>query len=553
MNDANLIYNQEGEMMRSKQMMKMKRTNHGQLRSLVAYSIVLCLVFLIGAATASPVVALSDYSISPSTVKPGTSGSVSVTFINNGNTVASALSVYYGPLEGTTSMGPKNAGDLAEGTKTTVIIPFTVADNYDAGVYSLPLQVFYGGSISANFVVPITVSKPPILQVLTNNISKKAVKPGDEFEISITLNNIGGQVRDISLTLPQNSSFQFSGVSKYVLSSLQSNSSADFTLRMISGTSVSTGTYSAPVTVTYTDRLGTTSSESVAVGPVNVVDLSTLFSVSAEPITDAEVGSTLRLNVTLFNNGHEDTADVSVEPLSSTYIIPIGSTSVSFDTIPAKGQTSRTVLLGISPLASSGYYSIPMKIRLGTGQSFNTSVGILVQAASKLSVTSETSPTTIAPGSTADLTVKLSNVGDSAIRSVIVTLSSDTVTITSGKENFLATLNVDDTSSAVAKVRASSSTKPEDNALTATITFKDSNNQEHKVEKTIYLSTSAAGSVPQSSTGTTASNGTYQSRNSSQQGLMGLLPYAIGAIVVAVGAFFGYRWWKGKKAVKKRE
>ena len=539
--------------MKTKQMMKMKRTDNDQLRSLVAYSIVLCLVFLMGAATASPVVALSDYSISPSVVKPGTSGSVSVIFINNGNTVASALSVYYGELSGTASIGPKNAGDLAEGTKTTIIIPFTVSDTYDAGVYSLPLQVFYSGSSSASFVVPVTVSKPPILQVLTNNVSKRAVKPGDEFEVSMALNNIGGQIRDISLTLPQNSSFQFSGVSKYVLSSLQSNSSADFTLRMISGTSVSTGTYFAPVTVTYTDQLGTTSSESVAVGPVNVVDLSTLFSVSAEPITDAEVGSTLRLNVTLSNNGYEDQSDVSVEPLSSSDIIPIGSTSVAFDTIPAKGQISRTVLFGIDPLASSGYYSIPMKIRLGTGQSFNTSVGILVQAASKLSVTSETNPITMSPGSTADLTVKLSNIGDSAIRSVIVTLSSDKVTIISGEENFLATLNVDDTSSAVAKVRASSSVKPEDNALTATITFKDSNNQEHNVEKTIYLSTSTAGSVSQSSTGTTTSNGTYQSRNSSQQGLMGLLPYAIGAVVIAVVGFFGYRWWKGKKGGKKRE
>ncbi|VVB73875.1 Uncharacterised protein [uncultured archaeon] len=537
----------------TKQIIEVKRADQGRLRSLVAYSIALCLVFLIGAAAASPVVALSDYSISPSTVKPGTSGSVSVTFINNGNSVASALSVYYGQLEGTAASGPKNAGDLAEGTKTTVIIPFTVADSYDAGVYSLPLQVFYSGSSSANFVIPVTVSKPPILQVLTNNVSKKAVKSGDEFEVAITLNNIGGEIKDISLSAPQNSSFQFSGVSKYVLSSLLSDSSADFALRMISGASVSTGTYSVPVTITYTDKLGTTSSENVSIGPVNVVDLGTLFSVSAEPISDAEVGSTLRLNVTISNNGHEDEPDVSVEPQSSAYIIPIGSTSVSFDTIPARGQASRTVLLGIDPLASSGYYSIPLKVRLGTGQSFNTSVGVLVSAASQLSVTSETTPATVAPGGSTSLTVKMSNVGDSAIRSVIVALSSDTVTISSGAETFLGTLNVDDTSSAVATVRASSSSKPEDNAITATITFKDSNNQEHKVEKTLHLAMSSAGAASATPSGAVSgTNGSYPSRSSSQ-GLMGLLPYAIGAIAVIVAAFFGYKWWKGKKGVKRKD
>lgn len=534
--------------MRAKQIMKMEQKNDDRLRSAV-YPIMLCLVVLMGAAAASSVVALSDYSVSPSIVKPGTSGSVSITFINNGNSVASALSVYYGPLEGTAGIGPKNAGDLSEGTKTTVIIPFTVPDGYDAGVYSLPLQVFYSGASSANFVVPITVSKPPILQILTNNVSKSAVKSGDEFEVAITLNNIGGAIKDISLSVPQNSSFQFSGVSKYVLSSLQSNSSADMTFKMISGASVSTGTYSIPVTVTYTDRLGTTSSESMNIGPVNVVDLGTLFSISAAPITDAEVGSTLSLNVTISNNGQEDESSVSVEPQSSTYIIPIGSTSVPFGTIPAAGQASRTVLLGIDPLASAGYYSIPLKVRLGTGQSFNTSVGILVSAASQLSVTSETTPTTVAPGGTASLTLSLSNVGDSAVRSMVVKLSSDTVTISSGTESFIGTLNVDDTSTAVATVRASSSAKSEDNAITATITFKDSNNQERKVEKTIYLSTSSTGAAV-SSSGTSMG---YTSSRSSSQGIMGLLPYAIGAVVLAVLAFFGYKWWKGKKGGKKKE
>jgi len=349
--------------------------------------------------------------------------------------------------------------------------------------------------------------------------------------------------------VPQNSSFQFSGVSKYVLSSLQSNSSADMTFKMISGVSVSTGTYSIPVTVTYTDRLGTTSSESMNIGPVNVVDLGTLFSISAAPITDAEVGSTLSLNVTISNNGQEDESSVSVEPQSSTYIIPIGSTSVPFGTIPAAGQASRTVLLGIDPLASAGYYSIPLKVRLGTGQSFNTSVGILVSAASQLSVTSETTPTTVAPGGTASLTLSLSNVGDSAVRSMVVKLSSDTVTISSGTESFIGTLNVDDTSTAVATVRASSSAKSEDNAITATITFKDSNNQERKVEKTIYLSTSSTGAAV-SSSGTSMG---YTSSRSSSQGIMGLLPYAIGAVVLAVLAFFGYKWWKGKKGGKKKE
>jgi hypothetical protein len=516
------------------------------------YYILACLLLFSGAVMAETVtgavVALSNFSISPSVVKPGAVGSVSVTFTNNGDGTASALSVYYGELEGTAGIGPKNAGDLAKGTSTTILIPFKVPDSYDTGVYSLPLMVFYSSTKSGNFVIPVTVSKLPVIQIMTQNVSKQLVKPGDEFEVSIRISNMGGEVKDITLSVPQNSTFQFSGISKYVITSLQSNSSANLSLRMISGSGVSTGAYSIPLTVTYTDRLGNTTSESTGVGPVNVVDLATLFSVTAEPVGEAEVGSILNLNVTLSNHGTEDEIGVSVEPLSSSYIIPIGSTSVFLDRIPAYGESSKVVRLGIDPSATAGYYSIPLRIRLGTGQSFNTSIGVLVQAASQLSVSSETSPAMLTPGATADLTVKLSNIGDSGIRSVIVTLSSDSVAITSGQETFIGTLNVDDTGSVIAKVRASQSAKTEDNAIVVTVSFKDSSNQEHKVEKTVYLSTSSSAFASSTST---SSNGTYQIRtNGRDQGLIGLLPIGIGAVVLAVALFFGYKWWTGKGKVK---
>jgi len=506
---------------------------------------IFCLFVIFGIAIAGPVVALSNYSISPAIVQPDTVGSVSVTFTNNGDSVADNLIVYYGELEGTAGYGPKTGGDLAKSTSTTIILPLKIPANYDAGVYSLPILIFYSTTNSANFVVPVTVSKPAILQVQTQNVSKKAVKPGEEFEVFITLSNLGGTLKDISMVVPQNSSFQLSGVSKYVLASLLSNSSAGFAIKLISPLTASTGTYAIPLTVTYTDRLGAVSSETVNIGPANIVDLATLFSVTAEPINDAEVGSTLRLNVTLFNHGNEEEANVFVEPLASTYIIPIGSTSVSFGTINPNGQTSKDVFLGIDPLAKVGYYSIPLRIRVGTGQSFNTSIGILVQAASKINVASETNPSILSPGATADLTIKISNIGDGSIRSVFVTLESDSVSITSGKETFLGTINVDETSSAVAKIRATSSFRSEDNPIAATITFKDSNNQEHKVEKMLYLSASQFGSTSNATSDTAR---TF--RNGQQPGLIGLLPYAVGAIVVIVALFFGYKWWKGKKGKK---
>lgn len=513
----------------------------------------LCLVMILGIATAAtvmgtgPVVALSNYSISPAIVKPGTVGSVSVTFTNTGDALAYRLSVYYGDLEGAASMGPKNAGDLAAGTSTTIVLPFSVPEGYGAGVYSLPILVFYANSNSANFVIPVTVSKPAILQVQTDNVSKQVIKPGEEFDVLVTLNNTGGTIKDVILAAPQNSSFQLSGISKYVLASLPSGSSANINIHMISGSSISTGTYTVPVEITYTDLLGATTSEEAGIGPVRIVDLATLFTVTAEPLDEAAIGSTIRLNVTISNSLPEDEHDVFVEVASTDNLVMVGSTKVPFGTVPANGETSKTILLGINPSATVGYYLVPLTVQLSTGQSFDASVGMLVQAASQISVASETSPSIVTPGATVSLTVRISNIGDSAIRSVLVSLDSESVSIESGNNTFIGTLNVDDTGTVIATVRAPQG-KTENYPIEVLTTFKDNNNQEHKVEKTIYLSTSSSGTVPPVTAGSNRTG-----RSGSQQGLIGLWPIAVGAIVLIIVIFFGYRWWKGKgiKGVKK--
>jgi hypothetical protein len=452
-----------------------------------------------------------------------------------------------------------NGGDLAKSASTTVIIPFSVPDSYDTGVYSLQLVITYvGESGLSKFAIPITVSNPVLMQIQTTNISKQMLKPGEEFEISVSLNDTGGAAKDIIIVSPSNSSFRFSKASKQIISELQSDSSTELSMWMISEPSISAGTYTIPLEVSYTDRLGTTTTEKTEIGPVRIVDLETLFSITAEPIDEAVVGSAVRLNVTLTNNGQEDEQEVFIESPATDSIVMVGSTKISFGIVPANGQVSKIILLGIDPSANVGYYSVPLKVQLSTGQSFNTSIGMLVQAASQLSVTTETTPAVLIPGSDADLTVKISNVGDSSIRSMQVALSSDKMIISEGSETFLGTLNVDETSSAVAKVRAPVGPGGAENTVTATITFKDSNNQEHRVEKILVLGTASSalpGAIMNGSTSTAMQNGFRTNRTSTGLNILGvnvgnILPVLLGAIVLIIVAYFGYRWWKGKGGKK---
>jgi len=273
---------------------------------------------------------------------------------------------------------------------------------------------------------------------------------------------------------------------------------------------------------------------------------------------DLGLGSCFIGFATLTNNGQENEQDVFVESPATDSIVMVGSTKVSFGTVPANSQVSKTIILGINPSADVGYYSVPLTVQLNTGQSFNTSIGMLVQAASQLSITTETDPTVLIPGSDADLTVKISNIGDSSIRSMQVTLSSDKMTISEGSETFLGTLNVDETNSVIAKVRANAGSGTSGNIITATISFKDSNNQEHQVEKILVLGTSSSalpGAIINSNTSTGLSNEFRTNRTSTGLNLFGVnvgnvLPVLLGAIVLIIVLYFGYRWWTGK-GVKK--
>lgn len=516
---------------------------------------ILCLVFFMGVVMADAEVSISSYSISPSVVRPGTSGSVSVTFSNTGNSVAGGMTIYYGALDGTAGTWSRNAGDLTQGTQTTIVIPFTVPADANSGTHTLPIDIFFTsstGSGSGDFTIPVTVSTPPIIQVVTNNLNTKEVNPGAVFDESILLNNTGGPVTEVTLTVPDNASFQLSGESEYVIPSLQSDSSVSIPLEFISQSTLSTGVYPIPLVMTYTDSLGNTSSENVNIGPVDIEDLSTLLGVTATPISDADVGSTVGLNITISNYGNENQQGVFVEPSATTYTVPIGSTSTFFGTIPANGSVSEIVSLGIDPTATTGYYSVPLTVYLSTGQSFNTSIGLLLQAASQVSITSATTPSPMTPGSTGTLTVTIANIGDSTIRSMVVDLSSKNVSITNGQETFIGTLNVDDTGTAVATVRASASPIPANNAVTAEITFKDSNNQLHTVDQTIFLTTSATGAVSGSSTTAAFAygNGTYRRQTGITIAGIGLLPLGIGAVIIIVVLYLVYRWWKGKKHKK---
>lgn len=507
-----------------------------------AFKLAFLSILFLSLTFADAVITMSNYSITPTTVKPGIIGSATVILSNNGNAVANNVYLHYGLIDQTAWTGASiNVGDIPSGASTTVVIPFKIPSTYTAGTYSLPFIVYYGSSGTANFVVPVTVSNPPNIILSMANTSKSVLVAGEQFNISLIISNPGGDARDLTFSIPSNSSIQFNKVSKYQYPFLNSNSSVEVILSVLVNPGASAGSYSIPLVMSYLDPAGETVSESVTLGSITIAELSSIFRIGGEKLNTAQAGSVLKLNLTISNYGSTD-EDLSIELGSSSYLIPINSPIIYFDDLAAGNTNSQIVLVGVSSSASLGYYSLPLTVKLSNGQSFDTTIGIQVESQSELKVEYSTTPSSLAPGSTAELTLDISNIGDSGIRSTTITLSSDELQITGETESFLGTINVDETSVFITNINIPSNVSPGAKDILANVTFKDSSNQEHTIESHISLDvlSQQSAALTNSTKATFPTNRATASQNN-------LIFLAIGGVIILVGTYFGYRWWKGKK------
>ncbi|MEW6329244.1 MAG: hypothetical protein AB1468_03950, partial [Candidatus Micrarchaeota archaeon] len=160
--------------------------------------IAFALVIIVGlACVASADMQFSSYTVYPSTLKPGVSGSATVTITNTGTTQVTGVwfkpSGYGFELSGDTI----SAGDLGAGGSTTVSIPFKIMGDAKAGVYVLQVQAYWtttgtgGGTTYKSFSIPMTVTEPAVFQL--SPIEKQTTAKGGSFNLKPKITNTGGK------------------------------------------------------------------------------------------------------------------------------------------------------------------------------------------------------------------------------------------------------------------------------------------------------------------------------------------------------------------------
>ena len=515
------------------------------------------LVFLLLAGVVycdGPVLQISDYSVVPENLYPGSTGQLQITIQNSGGEMATGTTVYYNyKLDERWNI---RVGDIGEGSEAISSIPFQVPSSVSSGIVVIKLDLYYydeGGTVlkTSSVSIPLTVSQHQILEVNTVSLERSSIQKGESFSVELEMSNTGGTMNNVVIGTPDDSSFSLKGTTQKRVGDIPSGSSVNVTVSLISSSTTETGKYTIPLEVTYYDSLQNEVTETVYIGPVNIVEASTQYRIFFEPVTETEVGAQGQYELSIENLGTEaQTLTVTIEEEDDSVFTPIGSAEIYFDDIMPGEKRTEIITLGIDSSASSGYYILPISID-NNGDISTHEIGVVVEATPGITLTSETTMSTTASedetttamgGGSMQTTIRIANSGNTPIRSVyVVAESTDEVRVVDTPDKFIGTLNVDDFGTFTTSIMITG-TCEEGCSLPVTITFKDEDNTEHTFYEEVGVQSGGMASFGSETT-------------TGMRGRPGIIPsifginilYIIGAVGIAGLGYFRYRKWKGRK------
>ncbi|VVB65558.1 NPCBM-associated, NEW3 domain of alpha-galactosidase [Candidatus Gugararchaeum adminiculabundum] len=509
--------------------------------------------------TSAAVLQVADTSTVPATVYPGTSGYAKLTLQNTGQETATGMTVYYSDSQSFLQQSMPG-GDISAGSTSQITIPFKMPNEVAGGIYTIKVDIYYtsasisGVSKLATASIPIIASQYGTLEVTTGE-GNKVVAPGETLQLDIAVKNKGGVVNNLVVSVPENSSFTLEGTTEKSLGNVPTDSTANVTLRLTSSSSATVGKYTIPLVFTYQDALGASSTQTLYVGPVSILEPSTQYRMSMEPGTPTEVGGQAVFDLKIENTGTNQ-LNAIVDVNSTGAFTPLGVTRIYFDTLEAGESASKNVTLGISNSITAGYYTLPLTITLGSGKSATQYIGIPVTATPELVVSATTTPAYLTPGSSGGkVLVQISNIGNAAIRSVYVTANRGDLQVTSSTDKFVGTLNVDDFSTFQLDVNVPRNLAAGTHSIQVTISFKDTNNVPHVVNKSVDIQVYDSATAAAAGQDVTNSTGGFGGRSRNQGVIFGLGWVQIGGIVIGLGVagYFVRRHLLNKRKAERKK
>jgi hypothetical protein len=448
--------------------------------------------------------ALSSYTVSPTTVRPGSNGVISLTISNPSTSTAVGNKVYsislsvYPPGSISTTSSKISVGDLDISSSTVVSIPFSVKSNAPAGVYIVEIRATgytATGTESVSLAtqsnyqattIPISVVNSPILSISSD---KEVV--GDIEPITLSITNNGGVANRVRISM-NSTDFALLGQDEAFIEAIEKGGKVNLVL---DSRSADDGANDVYFTFKYDDELGNSVVEKKSVRlTVKKEKLDLKFIQKSDVVTRED--STLKLTV---ENTGKQLNDVRVS-FGSDSITLKDASEFKLGNIAQDGkiEISLPVFTTLSP--GTNYVEFNVKYTDKEVEKEQTiSVPITITSDADVSVYLDAKPAPLAVGQEHTISVLVSNLGSYEISNVDVGMSSPAFeSLDVHEREYIGGLDKDDFSSVQFKIKVIA-TQAGEYPLNVSVKYRDTSGEWKSKEivdtLTIHSSQSSNGSL----------------------------------------------------------
>lgn len=240
----------------------------------IAVFAIACLAASHSAAAAYASLSVTHYTI-PSSIGPGDSGNIVLTFSNTGSDYARAIEL---TMKASTyaeyGKTVYQVGTVSPGGSAQVTVPIKIKDTVSESSVALPFSVkYYEGQAStyttiSNFVA-FDIDQRSIVKIGEVSYDKDVITPGSVVEMSVAIDNIGKTgIKDVVVSIDSSDVplVPLDGDSESYLGNIAIGSSkiAKFSVAIDRNADISA--YSIPLAVSYYDEAGVSHSDQKYVG-----------------------------------------------------------------------------------------------------------------------------------------------------------------------------------------------------------------------------------------------------------------------------------------------
>jgi hypothetical protein len=373
---------------------------------------VFALANLVGAA-----LQISNYSVLPGKLGPGTEGSIVLLLYNSGTSSISSISILSKYSRGLLIQDIPTVNNLDAGATTYVTVPFKVLADTTPGVYGANLAISYS-TIYTQLSIPMTVVDEPSFSAEVLNLSREVIRQGDEVTLAVKLKNAGGKAVQTYLSI-SSAAFALKNAARISLGDVAKNTESTLSLQLLASAQAYGGAQTLPLALEYKDDLGNPYSKTLNVS-FNIVKPDVdVYSTNFSPV-DYASGDRVSLVVALKNTGNDAKAVAAcassqwfARQCNNIGVIASGTaaaTTFSF-TIPS-GARPATLSLTIS---GENFDSVQREIPLSPREKLARLVASRVK----------TTPEHLIQGASASLELRIENYGAGDAKNVRATLVFD--------------------------------------------------------------------------------------------------------------------------------